>query len=811
MRRPALAVMITLFAICLVSGSQALGALVNIARGCPVTLSPTPNYPLCTDPGDAAQLTDGKYASGKLWSDLAAVGWKHIPGDTSVPTFTIDLGGIYSIDGLSLSTASQEPAMPGLQAGFVAVSDDGATWRYVCDLVDRYAPDGVPSSGTYAAYKISTQGLGAVGRYVRVVMYADSGVSCLDEFEVYSGGRTANTPGSYLWSSSDWGRFLPTVLTHRAIIRTLRRDLDYARQPIYSAKVTANVRAQLLSQLSTAAKGLAQVSVPDISTFDAVVPYNATHAAILAVFGQAVRANGLPEIYAWKQHRYEPVYHMDAPSTAPKSVSLSVDMMRNEHRADAFLLTNASGKPIIPYIRVSGLPGAPGCPWLRVAVAPSTGTSTDAIVASALPWLQQSVGAWMTTIPAGMTRKVWLDVDSSKLSPGRYSGELQIRAPGYDIRLPFRLYVSRVTMPRPRLSLTVWDYSYDMVAAKRFTMANADAMVANMRAHYVDSPWCHLSVPPDDAFDMLGRIIRPIDLSPLGTSVDAWPDARLYLAAVGVGERIGGFPLTEPGFTARAGSWAQAMSAYMRSLGHEPRTLGLLLDDEPSTQADSTKIRLWTQAIDASAPELTMFQTISSPRPDLAPVRDAITPADIVCMHGGALDAGGTAVVGYSRQLQAQGKAIWLYSTSGPAKALDPQNYYRREAWRAFRYGARGIGFWAFTDMGDSVDSWNECSASYLQPPYAPAFITSTTVTDSIHWEAVREGVEDYEYLAMLQDAASKTKNTDLKTRANKLIAEAVSIVTSKYVSSPQWNPDAARNTVDDYRLKILTLLEALP
>ena len=48
----------------------------NIALGASYTLEPGPNYGLCSDPGDAEQLTDGVYTDGYFWAQLSTVGWQ---------------------------------------------------------------------------------------------------------------------------------------------------------------------------------------------------------------------------------------------------------------------------------------------------------------------------------------------------------------------------------------------------------------------------------------------------------------------------------------------------------------------------------------------------------------------------------------------------------------------------------------------------------------------------------------------------------------------------------------------------------------
>ena len=48
----------------------------NIALGASYTMEPGPNYSLCSDPGDAEQLTDGVYTDGFFWVQKSTVGYQ---------------------------------------------------------------------------------------------------------------------------------------------------------------------------------------------------------------------------------------------------------------------------------------------------------------------------------------------------------------------------------------------------------------------------------------------------------------------------------------------------------------------------------------------------------------------------------------------------------------------------------------------------------------------------------------------------------------------------------------------------------------
>ncbi len=51
----------------------------NIAIGKKYTFSKEPNYGLCKDAGDMAQLTDGQYTKGFFWTQKSTVGWNYTP------------------------------------------------------------------------------------------------------------------------------------------------------------------------------------------------------------------------------------------------------------------------------------------------------------------------------------------------------------------------------------------------------------------------------------------------------------------------------------------------------------------------------------------------------------------------------------------------------------------------------------------------------------------------------------------------------------------------------------------------------------
>jgi hypothetical protein len=594
------------------------------------------------------------------------------------------------------------------------------------------------------------------------------------------------------------------------IVERLTADLSFVRTELDAAPMTLNQRAALRASLVEAEGKIGLIPAPDLARFTTVLPLNATHAEILAVHGAILAAKGLPPLVVWKGHRYDAVPLMATPSAPNEVPSLDITMMANEYRADAVLLTNATYKAIDAAVRVANMPGSPRPDWLQVSAVEWTDTLHGTPVADALPNAAFADGAFRLTVPAGMTRKVWLTVDGSKVEAGTYHGTLTIGAPRAPILIPFTVRVSRVTMGRPRLSLGMWDYT-NGAGAYGITLRNRDAAIALMRSHFVDSPWATratLPWPVASDYDANGRLVTPLDFHALDEWIRIWPDARRFYIFAAVDAIFAGASMSAPDFVTRLAEWARAVAQHATALGLVPRQLGLMLVDEPHDDAQNAVIAAWARVLKSAAPEIDLFEDPIWPRPDRVSPADAFTLVDELCFQLAVYSRGGEPVARYFEGRREAGQRLWMYQTRGPARLLDPTTYFRMAGWHAFRLHAVGSAFWSFGDTGGSETSWNDYAETRIG--YSPAFIGRQDVTDSLHWQAVREGVEDYEYLAMLRDAAATARDPARKAQGLALIDEAVKEVRGVDTDTFEWEADSAHARSDAYRLRILSMLESL-
>ena len=155
----------------------------------------------------------------------------------------------------------------------------------------------------------------------------------------------------------------------------------------------------------------------------------------------------------------------------------------------------------------------------------------------------------------------------------------------------------------------------------------------------------------------------------------------------------------------------------------------------------------------------------------------------------------------------------------GPARLFDPYYYHRLQAWHCWRHGAVGMGFWNYWNYYNEPDgtAWNEYVTSAEEgKSFGVVYTTHDSVTDGKHWEAVREGIEDYEYLRMLRGRIQELKARGVKTaaiqEAERLLETLPEEVVDSYCDGRlvSWSVDKDRLVADRCRVRVLKVLYSL-
>lgn len=780
---------------------SACGEQQNIAKGRKYTLDPKPSYQYCTDAGDKVQLTDGVYTEGYFWTQAGTVGWSNV----NPACITIDLEAVEPIRGVSFSTAAGVAGVHWPASILILVSDDDKTWVYAGDLVVLSARNGQPRIEGYSGHRFRTDELRTRGRYVKLLVRRSGAFIFVDEIEVYRGSDEflAEPPAGH--KIEDVTDFFREVLVTQCVKRRLRNDLAAVREALRDIPE----RAELDKQLDAIEKEIPDVKQAQIRDFRTIFPLNSLHNRIFSVQGAIWRKKGLKQLVAWQKNRWD----MLSPTEQPDGdgAQINVAMMRNEYRSAAFNLSNPGPEDLDLNAAILGLPGGPNPDYITVHDVPFTDTKSGIPVAAALPLAKKTEQHFRFEISAGMTRQVWLTLHPKDIPAGEYSGEIVIT--NHLVHIPIKLKIYPFTFPdQPTLHLGGWDYT-DQDNHYEVTPENRTALISHLREHFVDTPWAIPgSVMPQGEYDGQGNMTKEPSTENFRKWLMRWPDARNYYVFASVGNRFGGFEMGTPPFRKAVSQWITWWVDALAKWNIKPGQLGLLLVDEPHSHEQDKTIIEYARVIKAAQPKVVIWEDPTWREPWKA-TPELFELSTVLCPNLPTWIGQGKQFADFYVKQRDAGRILWFYSCSGPGRLLDPYSYHRMQHWFCWKYQARGSCFWAFGDS-NGASSWNE----YLSKlgAYTPLFLDRASVTGGKHMEAIREGIEDYEYLRMLRDRIAEVEGKGVKSKAvdsaKKLVDTAADRVTSCMLKPDMihWSQVKDRSIADAVRLDVLEMLVEL-
>jgi len=830
----------------------------NVALGRPYTWGEPPNFRACSDIGDATQLTDGVRATAMFTTDRSWVGWQ-LNRSNAWTTITVDLGQVQPIKGALFSTIacvdSQEwPLVIGL-----LVSDDGVHYYHAGELTSLSAEHGLPAHTIdYTWSKIThsywTQRLHTRGRFVR---FAVANYPCIfvDEIEVYRGpDSAASTPPAGI-PVTDMAAYIRENKLRCGIVRRIVLDAQDVKSQIGGAApfagqadleaALANVIGQAMylsgSDLHLGAEASHWPRAGDTSQFRTILPLNNLHRQVFRALAALWRAQGKQGLIGWQATLWDALSVTETPSSTPPSVSVA--LMQNEYRAGAFNLSNTTDSDMTVRVNVTGLPGGTNPSYVSVQPVPWTDTQRGVPVAAALPVCVADGSGFPVHIPSGMTVQIWLTFHPTGVPAGTYTGTVTADGgTGETVTVPVRLRVSPLAFPaQPTLSWGGWDNT-DSNNSLGLTPQNREALVRHLREYFVDTPWGTVAamwpkpVPTDPV--QRAEYFRPFDQwvsrwqDPPGAA--GLPAARnYYIHMMSVTSSFGGHAVGTAQFDAGVAQWLADWSAHWQSLGLSPNQIRLLIEDEPKTVGDCETVKGWARAIRKAfrpdEPRVLVWedQVLLEPidpatnQPSQAVLQlfdlcDILTPNRVTFLAWEPWRS-------IHRQQRDAGKPMHFYSCLGASHWLDPYSYGRLQAWSCWSEGATAMFYWSFRDNGRTTDdsepasSWNEYHAKWS---YTPLYLDATTVTSSKHMEAIREGVEDYEYLVMLKQRLAELKSAGNPPPMTAAAEALLSGAAGRVLEEPgdwfwpdakfAWTKQADRQTADEVRIEILDMLETL-
>jgi hypothetical protein len=447
--------------------------------------------------------------------------------------------------------------------------------------------------------------------------------------------------------------------------------------------------------------------------------------------------------------------------------ALEITMVGNERESRALMLVNLTARAMT--VRVergalrSGTLSAPGDRVVRLhEPAAVTPTTTGVPTYDALPLLG---GASTLRLAPGECRPVWLTVSSSELGPGLYTGDLRIgdtASPRSPTVVSVSVRVSRIRLPdRLRYRHCNWLYPASYADQGALERVLTDALEHGTNVFVIP--------PPTVRLDRAGLAI-----SVEGAQHD-WLARRLQGRAFLL---IGGAPSIVhdpdvqrdgPSQDAAFAVALQAYAAHMRRLGWDHRDYVLYLQDEPGLVGPDAGFRAYVELVrrvKAACPEMGVYANPAGGATPamLAPLSGLVL---VWCpdMHLYRTDPKGFEPIFRS------GREWWHYEAPADQRNLSALGFYRMQAWVAFAHGMQGAAYWVH-----SSDPY------WFDPPgrsseYGVVYMTDGVPVATRRWEATRDGIEDYELLSMLRDAADRASGP-WADDARRALREAVAEVT---------------------------------
>ena len=789
----------------------------NLALGKPYVLHPRPNYQYTrNDPHVGTRLTDGEYtdvSKGQFWVQPTTVGWA--AGQVEI---TLDLGEDYAIRGLSFSSVAGGGADVELPKRVeILVSVDGRRYHLAGDLVQM---DPRPRPAGYnVPFRFETDQLTVHGQYVKLIVHRGGRLFIfVDEIEILRGVDAWMIERPMPGPAIEYPMTLLENPFSLALKGRLDRDLAQARSAIRNASVADEVRDRLLAETDVIQQDLdATPEYESSKGFSAVFPLNAIHARTYALHGSLREALGHAALIVWRANPWDFLRPVDLPE-APPAPRIEVAAMRGETRAGAVNLTNCTDEHLSVHMTRNGLPSGAMPAYVTVREVAWTGTFRKIPIAAALPLAERDGQRWRISVPAGMTRQVWFEVAPRDVPAGKHTGEVVFTGEAQQpVRVPFALRVFDLDFPaEPTLHLGGFDYTDRPGSSTSYgvTHANVDAFIAHLRERYVDTPWASTWVMPHGSFHADGTYKVEPDTALFDAWIRRWPGARRYgiynFVPFWKG-KIAGTAADEPLFAAKVGAWIRFWVSYARTRGIDPSRLLLHLVDEPHRRSDDRMFIDWAKAIHASEPDVVVWVDPFYKDPTEA-LPEVWSAADVICPLRGQMLRYGEAFETFYRKQRETGKQLEFYTIANVVS--DPYAAYRLPAWTCFDAGAVASFFWAFGDNGGGTrDSWNQYAADTTA--CAPLFLAPNSVTAGKHMEAVREGVQDFEYLVMLRDRVGQLSEGGsthaLLPQANALLdAAAERVLKAQGASQTKWQDPKDRSIADTVRVEIGEMLEDL-
>ena len=414
--------------------------------------------------------------------------------------------------------------------------------------------------------------------------------------------------------------------------------------------------------------------------------------------------------------------------------SLSVEGFQGEVESAALSVWNFSGTAKTLRVTMGALThgdtSVSDAVTLREVV--SVATQMADMSADALPRLNESR---TVVVPAWSARQLWLEVNTTNLSAGSWTGEVRLKNMGVD--------AAEVSAP---LTATVWSIPQSREHAFKlcgWSNTSPDGVLRDMFDHGMN------------VFTDAHAVLFEYDAEGSIVSAD-YSELDAYMATHAPEGTALFHSLVRLSGPAEADSpvWKKAYAAAVRRFSAHIIEIGFGYDDyayypvdEPGIEEGRNVARFVKLASIAheADPDLRIYTNPAGPTKqwltDMMPYADIYAPMHVSSWQNDPDMAERMA------EMHADAEEMWTYTCAHNAKHQSPLGYYRAQMWMCFNHRHVGGGFYTYSRGAEGF--WHQVGGEY-----SLVYQGDAGPVPSKRWEAVRDGTEDYSMLMALRVAA---------------------------------------------------------
>jgi len=747
----------------------------NISINKPYALSPPPSYPLCTDAGDSTDLTDGKFCKSH-WSNKRTVGWLY---PEEIPQITIDLEKVYYIEHVDIHTVAGARGGVEFPAyAVVLVSNNSIDYRAAGFARIPAEVRFLGQNGPSEPYVLRVPHIAASGRFIKIIIQMATKMFFCDEIKIIGRDDPPDVVTALPVSiKNDFAYNTIQAVEERlemiqGISETQRYIFEkkdsFPRSQLDSWSADLHEMMNLCSELRLPLISQQQLeqAQKDLGLLRAAIyrevyrePWALIHADPMRSLSRSdmlVDSRNFRNRPAW----LSAIYALTG-VVFPRRPDVTVSMWQREYESLAFNIINCSPETLEMNAKISvSAKQARKLPVEQVFTlrrAEYVYGIKAGYIADPLLLLDEQP----FEIKPGQVVQVWVTVDSEGLTSAHYSASLEFSGSSKTRPLPkkkisVRVQVAPLVMPR---QMTLNSYAWAYPAQLEITRNNQTEAARDLQAHYTNvfilDP---KSLPFPRDVQAWGRPIPRESYAAMDAQLNSNSYARMYLFFMGFSitkqdrGRFGEW-MSEP-WKSNFKSWLVQMVEHLQQRGLGYDRFALYPYDEYIGD-DFYKV---ARLIKETDPRIKIFVNSYGKGPqDFVRVRNFV---DIWCVHQDVSDS----QPDWLKTVISFGTETWTYKATGPVRAQNPFEHYRRMSWWTFKHGLIGAGFWVYADPG-SVP-WHEYATpmGYYGVVYgsanAPVNTRGEKIVPSRRWEVWREGVEDYQYLVTLHNLINRTQKS---------------------------------------------------